>query len=1334
MRNLLTILLSCSFLCFPLLKSQAQCDLYDGNGVASATPQWISCFGTDFNLTVQSPTNYADWTIDWGDGSAIESGTSLVFPAAITHTYLSTVATYNVTFTEVISGCQVLGTVIMEEPTTASIQIPFGGITQTCAPAPLEFINSSTNTSPTTVFTWDFGDGSPALVFDFTNEGDTISHTYQRGTVNCETFVTLSAENMCNTIQGGMSQATFNPIRIWDLDDASIGASATLLCYPDTTVVFDNTTDRNCLLQGNIFQRQEYWNFGNYWGTGSDSIIGWSPWPPTTPHTIGFPGIGSYDVMLLDSNFCGVDTANITITITAPPTANFSIDNDTICVNEVVTTTNLATGGGNTFFWNFGDGNGWQNLGAGSQTHTYISPGDYTISFVAAIGGAAGCSDTATLPVHVKPIPNANFILDNNNGCDTLTVLFTDASVDAITWAWDFGNGNTDITPTPPAQFYPNPGIYPVSLSVTAINGCTDTRINNVNVYESPFVDFQPQSVCQNSLASFTDLSTSAAGDPIISWNWDFDNGSTSTLQNPTTTFTTNGTFDVALSVATANCANSDTITLTVEPVPTASFTQDVNQGCPALSVNYTNTSTGAALHTWDFADGNTSNLLSPSNVFSNAGSTDTTYNVMLVASTVFGCSDTVYSPVTVYYGVTSSFSHDGFPGCAPLDVNFTNLSQPGENYFWDFGDGNSATTYHTTHQFVNSTLFIEVYDVSLAVTSSNGCTDTSTQSITAYPMPDFNFSSVPDSGCSPLDVTFPSVVGAVSYVWDFGDASTGTGPSPTHTYTNGTTNDVNYTVELIATSPFGCVDTNYGSVKVFPNPNSQFIPLVDRGCPPFAAQLQNNSTGAVSYLWDYGTGDTSTNSNALHSYTYFNTTTSSISNDVTLVSYTAEGCTDTIVTPVTVYPEVIADFNSDTAGCNPLPIDFTDQSVNNNQWKWDFGNGFTDVVQNPSHTFTNVGIADTNYTVELIATSGFGCTDTTTQNILVYPTPVAVFTATPVTQTYPDATITINNSSSGGSWNYNWDFGDGNNSSLIDPADHTYVTWGTYTIDLMISSPFCADSATQNITIIPPLPVPEIYGKGQGCRPVTVQFTDSSQYVTNYFWEFGDGGTSSQQHPLYTYSVAGDYVVQLTVVGPGGSATIFHTDTIYVHELANAFFQYSPTNVYVPNEPVQFFNLSSFADDYYWDFGDSTFSTDEFPEHFYQDPGTYDITLIANNSNNCPDTSLVENAVYAETGGEIVFPNAFTPNEDGSNGGVYDPASYNNDVFFPLYEGLEEYHLMVFNRWGELIFESFDPAIGWDGYYRDQLCQQDVYVWKAIVKFTNGVLETKAGEIHLLR
>jgi hypothetical protein len=143
---------------------------------------------------------------------------------------------------------------------------------------------------------------------------------------------------------------------------------------PDTVVTFLNVTDRNCLTQGNIYQRFEYWNFGDYWGAGQDSIIDWTPWPPTFPHTIAYPGIGTYTVTMLDSNYCGIDTAQVVINIVPPPDVTLVIDPDTICAGETAFFNQTTNGGANYFQWNFGEGGGWQWTGPGDQAHAYKQP------------------------------------------------------------------------------------------------------------------------------------------------------------------------------------------------------------------------------------------------------------------------------------------------------------------------------------------------------------------------------------------------------------------------------------------------------------------------------------------------------------------------------------------------------------------------------------------------------------------------------------------------------------------------------------------------------------------------------------------------------------------------------------------------------------------------------------------------------------------------------------------------------------------------------------------------------------------------------------------------
>ncbi len=1489
---------------------KAQCpQLNDFFGLPNNAPYWYDCDGGIFTLNINSPNNIGTWTVDWGDGSGIQNGGPLLVGNSITHIYGAAIDTFVVTFTEDTSGCVIQGVVVMEEPSNASIQIPFGGVTQVCAPGDLEFMNSSTDVSPTTVFTWDFGDGSGIQTFDYTNGGQTVTHTYMPGTVNCVTQVTLTAENYCNTIQGGNSTATFNPIRIWDIDDAAINASDVLLCYPDTTVTFQNVTNRNCFAQGNIAQRYEWWNFGDYWGNGYDSIVGWVAWPPALPYTMAYPGVGTYDVMMVDSSFCGLDTAYITIQIVNPPFAALNSSQDTICEGENITFGNLSGGGANSYFWNFGDGSGWNPSAGGNVNHTYNNSGDYTIQVVANInGGTAACTDTASLDIHVLPSPIANFIFDNNNGCDSMYVNFGDASsVDAINWSWDFDNGQTDTIANPPIQFYGSPGNYDVQLTVGNVNGCFNSTNQTFTVYQSPVPAFTPNSVCVNELASFIDNSTFSPGDSILTWDWDFGDGNTSTAQNPFHMYIAPGFYDMILTVNTAFCTGTDTVQINVENVPTAAFSADTTNGCADLLVNFTNSSSvNATNFYWDFGDGDTSVAVNPSHLFLNSFGVDTTYVVSLIAQTAFGCADTITQNITVYPNPSASFTDNAVLDCAPLIIDFTNTSTGGNSYLWNFGDGSPIdTSFSPTHTYQNLTQFIDNNLVSLIVTSLNGCTDTVQKNMVVYPEPQFGFSVNPDSGCSPLVVTFPSVIGAVDYQWDFGDGNVGTGPTPNHTYLNTITNDVVYNVTLTATSPFGCVDTTYGDVLVFPNPSAQFTTDVNNGCHPLGVNYTNISTGGTYYHWNLGDGTVFDTLSSSFSHFYTNTTGALQQMDIELIAETDHGCKDTLVQIVDVYPDVTAIMQVDTFGCTPFITDFTSFSIGAVKYYWDFGDGSPiDTTQNPSHTFINSGNTDAFFTVQLIIESVYGCFDTTYQDILVYPatiaqttvdnfigchpltvqftnnsiggfnyywnfgdgstldttalvfdhvfynttgvtqnfqiqlisetdkgcrdttyqsidvypdiqaifvadtagcspllnafvnnsigantyiwnfgdgtptenfpnpthnftnttpndvtytvsliaesifgcrdtvqhpvtvyaTPMASFTPSPFSQTYPNTSISINNTTSSGAWQYTWDYGDGTISNLTIPPNHVYTTWGTYTVSVLVEGTHCSDTALRIIEIIPPIPIANFTGPATGCRPLQVQFQNSSQYGFSYSWNFGDGGISSQLNPTYTYYNPGIYTVTLTVTGDGGTDVMTQNQIIEVYEIPNAFFTVSPSIVNLPGQPAVMYNLSNFAATYVWDFGDGTTSTETNPEHVYTEEGFYDITLIATSVNNCVDTFKIFSAVEAIAEGDIKIPNAFTPNSGGSNGGIYDPRSMDNDVFHPIITGADKYELNIFNKWGELLFISTDMSIGWDGYYRGELCQQDVYVYKIKVTYIDGTTETFVGDLTLLR
>jgi hypothetical protein len=264
------------------------------------------------------------------------------------------------------------------------------------------------------------------------------------------------------------------------------------------------------------------------------------------------------------------------------------------------------------------------------------------------------------------------------------------------------------------------------------------------------------------------------------------------------------------------------------------------------------------------------------------------------------------------------------------------------------------------------------------------------------------------------------------------------------------------------------------------------------------------------------------------------------------------------------------------------------------------------------------------------------------------------------------------------------------------------------------------------------------------GCEPLIISLNNTSLNVdvpgTTYRWDFGDGSISSAKNPEYTYQDAGIYVVELVVTGPGGVSDPPKRQTVRVYATPRAYFEVSPTFVFVNDEKVRGYNLSSGADNFKWDFGDGTTSEEKEPFHKYMDEGVFDITLWAykdnGNGNVCSDKFLLSPGVTVEPAGEIRFSTVFTPNKDGAidKEGLPTGGTEMDQFFFPpIREKVIDYKLQIFNRLGVLIFESRDINKPWNGYYKGNLCSQGVYVWYVEGKYANGQPFKKVGDVTLL-
>lgn len=1240
-------------------QSKAQCiQLIDAAGDTSSSPTYVNCLigATPANVSLSfiNVNALGTSTINWGDGTAVQNFASINAGQVLNHVYPATIDTYLITITQTAPVlCVIQAHFVNERSVIAQIAPLTGSVTTICAPNAIQFVNKSTNVSETTIFTLDFGDGTPVDTFDHTNVGDTISHIYQRNRVACNTIVTLTARNRCTG--SVVSTNTYGPIQVYDLDSAVINANKTVLCYPDTTVTFTNNTVRNCLADGNVQQRLERWIIPNYFGAGLDFSTAWSPWPPSAPRTFSFPGgprPRTYTIMLLDSSFCGVDTAVRQITIIDPPNAFFT-SIDTVCGGTSMTFTNGSTAGMN-YNWSINSAT-FSTATNPTRTFTNTSATLDSVVVVLTVTNPLGfqCTDTYSKKIYILPRPTANFSMNavagNINGCDSLVVNFADLSLNATQWEWDFeNNGVFDfIGQVPPPQKFLQ--TRTIRLRVTSANGCVHDRTRTVNIFRTPVADYTVASVCVNQAAAFTDASTQFPGNNITSRAWNFgDPGSgvdsTSTQTNPTHVFASPGLYDVRLIIQSQNgCPDTIIQQLNVQFPPTAEFNRSVNSGCSPLAVTFTNASVNADPNFYSWKRGNTpfSTELSPTFTFINNGTSNDTIQIKLIAQTTFGCRDSITKTIVVFPNPIAGISASALPSCIPTPINFLNSSTGAISFSWNFDDGNTSSLPNPSHQFANNSSQIRVYNVRLVARNINNCTDTAVLPVLVYPDQTFTINTNVDSGCTPLTVNFPSFPGIVNYQWDFGDAQSSSASNPTHTYVNLTGNPINYVCRGILTNAFGCRDTVFKTIRVKPVPSALFSTSNAFGCSPDTISFFNNSVNALRYTWYFGDGDSlNINNNAIVEHAFVNNGTAARVFTVRLRAYNSDTCFREHTETITIYPRVNSSFTIDTVQCSPYIALADNRSLNGNKFYWFLNNSLIDSVQNKQFIISNTGITDQYVQIRLRSISIFGCVNDTVVRVRVLPQPAARF-ITDVSAGCETLGINFTNQSTPGI-NYTWDFGDGETSN--NNATTFLKTYSNPTniplqrnVQLTVSNSYgCVDTFRSAVTIYPSVHSSFIIDTVQ-CSPYRFIADNRSVNGNKYYWYQNSILVDSTLNKAFVIAnntgVDQYHDIRLVCVSSFGC---LDDTTIRIRVLPEPSASFI-TDINAGCQPlsITLTNQSTINSNYFWDFGDGETSTDASPSFTktYVNNGVIPlertIRLIVNNTYGCTDTVSRNVTVY---------------------------------------------------------------------------------------------------------
>jgi gliding motility-associated-like protein len=1071
--------------------------------------------------------------------------------------------------------------IVYAAPNVAFTGAPLTG----CFPLPVNFTDQSTSGSGTiTSWQWDFGDGASSNL-------QQPSHTYT-GAGNYNVTLRLTNNFGCSKV---LSKPHY--VKISNGVHADFSNNSPSTCNPPVTINFQNLSTGTGTLS---YQ----WAFGD----GGTSTLA------NPSHSYASAGVYSVKLITISSAGCSdtiikTNLVNIGMINAAFTTAN------TVCVNAPLNISNTSVPAPASVAWDFGDATTSAQL---NPVKVYTVTGVYTIRLISDFGG---CLDTAYQSVTVLPKPTASFTALNTTSCKApLTVSFNNGSAGVVGYNWDFGDGNTS-TVRNPVHTYTTTGNFTVILIVTNANGCSDT------LQQTDLIKIQPPQASINNLPvaacaplSWTFSSTTNSVDAVIGYEWDFGDGGTSTLPNPTHVFSA-GVYNIQLVVTTAGgCTDTikvmGGISATIKPVP--NFVATPRDVCAHLPVNFTDLTTGIVTNwRWLFGDGETSTEQNPIHTYE-----DTGYFTVTLIVCNGGCCDSIKFVNYIHINPPIAAFDVDF-NCNTKTRNFTDKSIGADEWNWNFGDGTTSIQQSPSHTYADTGNYI----ITLLVRNyTTGCEYTKTLPIRIV-SEKARFTAADTVICKNNTVSFTATGNhtpdVASYEWFFGDGgSYMSGANISHTYTQAG----KYSVQLIVTDIYGCRDTLIKPLYIsVDGPTANFAPGVSGSCLLSAVTFSDSSlTDGVhpitTWIWNYGDGISDT----LHAPPFQHTYSGPGIYSVSLQAIDSKSCVDSIkkIDVLIISKPVAAFFSADTLSCPSKPISFTNASSGPGLiCEWHFGDGTTSTVINPVHSYA----ADGLYTVQLFIADQYGCTDSISYpNYIKIASPHAGYNLSDSVGTCPPLFISFTNTSQNFT-SVNWDFGDGTSTQTDNPS-HFYNIPGVYFAKLTITSVGgCIDTIVKPITVRGPQGT-FVYGPINGCNPLTVNFTANTQDRLSFIWDFNDGATSSTTDSviIHTYTVPGIYIPKMILVDPGGCVVpIVGLDTIKVNGVKTKFDFTNQTYCDVANVSFSDSSVSNeVITSYNWNFGDGITSAVQNPTHQYTTPGLYYPQLIIATLSGCADTA----------------------------------------------------------------------------------------------------------------
>jgi gliding motility-associated-like protein len=1149
------------------------------------------------------------------------------------------------------------------------------------------FTNTSTVSSGTLTYNWIFGSSGTDT---------TTSPTATFSTSDTINVLLIATSNL------GCEGITTKKIIVFPAPTTFISSTQTTACFKNNSFSF---TDGSLISSGSFTTK---W----YFGDGDSSTVS----NPTHSYA---KDSSLYKLRLVNTSDKGCvskDSQNIVVFPT--PSVKFTINDSDQCVNvNSFTFTNASTvkSGSLTHDWSFGD---LSSSTATSPTKVYATSGNRNVRLISI--SDFGCPDTLIKPIIVYKKPTPGFTVSDSTQCIgennfSFTNTSTIAAPDTNFYKWTFGDGNTD-TATNISHVYVATGGYTTKLVVTSNYGCKDSASHIMAVYAQPQSSFitNDSAQCINNQAFGFINSSSIPSGSITAYSWRFGNGDTSNTTNPTKTdYNTADTLTVLLiSFSNQGCTDTARQEIIVFPAPTLNFSIADTVLCfknnKFVFDGNSTISSGTINNYWQFGNGATSNA---SDTTYSYPSYATLYPITYTVTSDQGCTKSATDSVYLYESPVADFtvldSAQCLRGNGFTFLNSSNISSGGLTSLWSFGNGDTTSATNPLYSYN----FADTFNVSLVVTSSLGCKDTLIKQNILFSHPVAKFAVANPQQCFTghqfyFRDTSTVSSGALTYNWDFGDATSSSIQHPSKIYTSSDTFDITFTV----TSDQGCDSTVTGIVIVNPNPVASFTTNDSTQCINGNQFIFTNTStiasGNVFYNWEFGNGGTSSAVNGSVIY---------ITTDTFFVKVTAtsdKNCVDSARKTVYVYPKPTITFavNDPTQCLEGNSFDFTSTATikyGTINLDWDLGDGNTSTAANITHNYSTASV----FNVKVIATSDYGCIDSSKRTATVYPSPVVDFSIDTVSQCLDlnHFNFTDNSFISSGSMVLNWSFGDLTFYSGTTPPTKIYDVADSFTVSLVGISVTgtCTDTITKKVYVTPSPDASFTGLSKQYClfgTPVTLT-------------PLVPGGTFSGDNISgndFSPAQPGWNVIQYAVTLNNCSDTA--TDSTLVVTAPN--FDLGLDTVLCAED---FFtlNVTTAGATYLW--------SDSSTRAFYQikTPGKHWVVV----TNACQTVSDTVTVGYLDFACDAFMPNAFTPE-----------GNTVNDYFKPYIDTtiVKGFTFIVFSRWGTKIFETTDlTTLGWDGNHNGSPAPEGVYgylVTMSIQREDVKILKSIKGSFHLMR